>query len=234
MGIISEAQRAFPRAKIPHEEEYYRTVIAACADIYKGEPPWAYVKRSGLYGKGERRMSMLGGAKVLCDSLAALTFSSQADIYCADHRQQGLVERVLQGNGFWENMPSFFSRAYALGGGALKVFIDGDIGIDYISADSFIPVGGFCGSIKEGIFRSRFYKGGEAFTLLSGRAQTAAAFSRTGRCFPPVTDILGSRYLWRRCLMGFRNIRSMTSASRFSGTSDLRGRIIFQMRPCWG
>ena len=165
MGIISEAQRAFPRAKIPHEEEYYRTVIAACADIYKGEPPWAYVKRSGLYGKGERRMSMLGGAKVLCDSLAALTFSSQADIYCADHRQQGLVERVLQGNGFWENMPSFFSRAYALGGGALKVFIDGDIGIDYISADSFIPVGGFCGSIKEGIFRSRFYKGGEAFTL---------------------------------------------------------------------
>ncbi|MBS6591305.1 MAG: hypothetical protein KH324_07405 [Ruminococcus sp.] len=108
MGIISEAQRAFPQAKIPHEEEYYRTVIAACADIYKGEPPWAYVKRSGLYGKGERRMSMLGGAKVLCDSLAALTFSSQADIYCADHRQQELVERVLQDNGFWENMPSFF------------------------------------------------------------------------------------------------------------------------------
>ncbi|MCU6727988.1 Uncharacterised protein [uncultured Ruminococcus sp.] len=64
MGIISEAQRAFPQAKIPHEEEYYRTVIAACADIYKGEPPWAYVKRSGLYGKGERRMSMLGGAYV--------------------------------------------------------------------------------------------------------------------------------------------------------------------------
>lgn len=107
MGIISEAQRAFPQAKIPHEEEYYRTVIAACAEIYKGEPPWTYVKRSGLYGKGERRMSMLGGAKVLCDSLAALTFSSQADIYCADHRQQELVERVLQDNGFWENMPSF-------------------------------------------------------------------------------------------------------------------------------
>lgn len=165
-GIISEAQRAFPQARIPHEEEYYRSVIAACADIYRGEPPWAYVKRSGLYGKGERRMSMLGSAKVLCDSLAALTFSSQADIYCGDHAQQELVERVLQDNGFWENMPSFFSRAYALGGGALRVFIDGgNIGIDYISADSFIPVGGFCGSIKEGIFRSRFCKGGEAFTL---------------------------------------------------------------------
>ena len=49
MGIISEAQRAFPQAKIPHEEEYYRTVIAACADIYKGEPPWAYVKLSLIH-----------------------------------------------------------------------------------------------------------------------------------------------------------------------------------------
>lgn len=166
-SIVSEAARAFPGTNIPDGEEYYRSVIAACADIYRGEPPWAYVKRSGLYGKGERRISMMNCAKVLCDSLAALTFSGQADIYCADHGQQEFADRVLQENGFWENMPDFFSRAYALGGGALKVFADGGkVCVDYVPGDCFIPLGGFCGRVDEGIFRSRFCKGGKAYTLL--------------------------------------------------------------------
>ncbi len=201
-NIVSEAAKAFPDTRIPDEEEYYRSVISSCAEIYGGEPPWAYVKRSGLYGKGERRMSMMGCAKVLCDSLAALTFSSQADIYCADHAQQAIADRVLQENGFWENMPGFFSRAYALGGGALKVFADGGkICVDYVPADCFIPLGGFCGSIKEGVFRSRFFKGGKAYTLLekhgmgeNGVTVERALFSSKGG-FPgeriPVEEIFG-------------------------------------------
>ena len=146
-NIIFGAAKAFPQLKIPMEEEFYRNVIEVCGSIYRGEPPWGYVKRSGLYGKGERRMAQLGCAKVLCDSLAGLTFSSQADIFCDDRGQQEYAMRILQENGFWEKAPSFFSRAYALGGGAMKIYIDGGrVCIDYISAEDFIPTGNVIGS----------------------------------------------------------------------------------------
>lgn len=165
-NIISGAARAFPDTKIPFEEEFFRNVIEVCAGIYRGEPPWAYVKRSGLYGKGERRISQLGCAKVLCDSLASLTFSSQADIFCQSAAQQEYAMRILQENGFWEKAPAFFSRAYALGGGALKIYIDGGrVSVDYISAEDFIPVGSGRGGICEGIFGSRFLRGGREFAL---------------------------------------------------------------------
>lgn len=164
--IIAQAGQAFPGTALPDAGDHYDNIIALCNEIYRGEPPWAYVKRSGLYGKGSRRMSMLGCAKVLCDNFAALTFSSQADIYCADRAQQEFADRVLQENSFWENMPSFFSRAYALGGGALKIFLNGGkVCVDYVPADCFIPLGNGFGGINEGIFRSRFARDGVFYTL---------------------------------------------------------------------
>lgn len=166
-SIIRDAALAFPDTVLPDAEEYYRQIIESCGEIYRGEPPWAYTKKSGLYGKGSRRISMLGCAKVLCDNMAALTFGSQADIFCESSAQQKFVMQVLQDNGFWENMPAFFSRAYALGGGALKVFCsEGRVCIDYVSADSFIPLGTDCGGINEGIFRSCFMKNGQSYALL--------------------------------------------------------------------
>ncbi|MBQ5311738.1 MAG: phage portal protein [Oscillospiraceae bacterium] len=135
--------------------------------IYSGEPPWSYVRRSGLYGRGERRIAMLGCAKVLCDSLAALTFGTQADIYCADERQREYILSVLQKNNFWENMPSFLSRAYALGGGVLKVYSDGtDIHTDFVDADLFIPLTMRDGRVDGGIFAGAVYSHGERYTLL--------------------------------------------------------------------
>lgn len=166
-SVIDDGLEAFPKAASAALRSYYGGVMAECADIYRGEPPWSYVKRSGLYGKGERRLSMLGCAKVLCDSLAALTFSSQADIICGDRAQQEYAMRVLQENGFWEQMPAFLSRAYALGGGVIKVAVGGGkVFLDFISADSFIPTGYGHGGINEGIFRSRFSRGGTYFTLM--------------------------------------------------------------------
>lgn len=165
-NILNGAARAFPETKIPLEEEYFRNVIEVCGDIYRGEPPWAYVKRSGLYGKGERRISQLGCAKVLCDSLASLTFSSQADIFCKSPVQQEYAMRILQENGFWEKAPAFFSRAYALGGGVMKIYIDGGrVSVDFISAEDFIPVVSGRGGICEGIFGSRFLRMGREFAL---------------------------------------------------------------------
>ncbi len=152
-------------------------------DIYSGEPPWQYVKRSGLYGRGERRMAMLGCAKVLCDSLAALTFGTQADIYCTDERQREFILAVLQKNSFWENMPSFLSRAYALGGGVLRVYTDGeDIHTDFTDADQFIPLSTSYGAVDGGIFCGTVYSHGQRYTLIEkhedGRVERYLADSR--------------------------------------------------------
>ncbi|MGN0642535.1 MAG: phage portal protein [Huintestinicola sp.] len=166
-SIIADAARAFPDVMLPYSEEYYTNIIAQCDDIYGGEPPWKYVKKSGLYGKGQRQMNMLGCAKVLCDNLSALTFSGQPDIICTDPSQQKFVLEVLQKNNFWENMPRFLSKAYALGGGVLKVFLEkGYPVVDYVDGSCFIPCGGSGRQIDEGIFRSRLYRRGHCYTLM--------------------------------------------------------------------
>lgn len=166
-GIYEDAAAAFKLPADAGADAELFGLMDSWADIYRGEPPWAYVKRSGLYGKGERRMSMMNCAKVLCDSMAALTFGSQADIICGNREQQVFAERILQDNGFWEQMPAFLSRAYALGGGVVKVFLDGGrICLDFIGAESFLPMGFGCGGIDEGIFRSVYRRGGRYYTLL--------------------------------------------------------------------
>ncbi len=166
-NIASDAQRAFGLNSVPVSGDFYTDKIALCNSIYSGDPPWRYVRKSGLYGKGYRRMSMLNCAKVLCDNLAQLTFSNQVDISSANSAHYDFIMTVLQENGFWSNMPSFLSKAYALGGGAVKVLIsDKRIFLDYVDALSFVPCGYSGRGITEGIFENRFAKGGHCYTLL--------------------------------------------------------------------
>lgn len=193
-SIISDSLTAFPEAVLPDCEGYYSGIIAQCNEIYRGEPPWAYVKKSGLYGKGERRIAMLHCAKVLCDNMAALTFSTQADIICKDPLHQEYVDRVLQENNFWENMPSFFSRVYALGGGVLKTYLNGGkVCIDYIDADCFIPTGSGSGGINEGIFRSRWCKNGTRYTMLERHSLTDGHVCVDRALFASKNGYLGKR-----------------------------------------
>ena len=165
-GMIAQAAAAFPELDISDSEWFYENVISDCDDIYRGDPPWKTVKKSGLYQSGEREMAILNAAKVLCDELADMTFGQQADIAIADDDTQRFAERVLQDNSFWDRMPQFFSRAYALGGGAVRVFIaDGKVMLDYIDADSFIPTGMDGRKIDEAVFRNRTLKNGRYYTL---------------------------------------------------------------------
>ncbi len=165
-NIVCDAQTAFPELKIPDSGWFYESVISACDRIYRGELPWKTVKKSGLYGRGEREMSCLNTAKVLCDQLSDMTFNQQVDIIISDKDKQQFVNDVLQYSSFWDKMPRFFSRAFALGGGAVRVFTDGSkVLLDYIDADSFIPLEMNSRRIDEGIFRSRTRSRGKIYTL---------------------------------------------------------------------
>lgn len=150
----------------------FESGMTACTEaplwraVYSGHPPWEYVKRSGLYGRGERKIFALGCGKVLCDTLSMLTFSNQADIIVGDSLVQSFVTDVLDSCGFWENMPSFLSRAFGMGGGVVRSCISGgEVCIDFIGADSFLPLGQDKGRINSGIFRSAVVKDGKPLTL---------------------------------------------------------------------
>ena len=163
MSIISEAKKVFPEI-VPELGSYYG-VISDWDRIYSNSPPWKKVKKSGLYAKGSRSMSALLAAKVAADEFSRLTFSEQVTIVVAKPYEE-YVSKVLDKCGFWRRFPDFLSCAYALGGGAAKIYAaDGSPAIDYISADRFVPTAWDEGGISEGIFQSKICKNGFYYTL---------------------------------------------------------------------
>lgn len=139
--IVSDVMTVFSEINIPDISGYYQK-IDEWKDIFENNPPWKEVKRSGLHSKGMRIMNMLNTAKVLCDCFSDLTFSEQVEITVNDEEYQQYIEKALENNGFWEQMPELISNAFALGGCCLKVYADsGKPAIDYIHADKFVPVG---------------------------------------------------------------------------------------------
>lgn len=151
---------------IPDAESYYSTHIEEWKNIFENNPPWKKVKKCGLYKKGDRDLNRLNAGKVLCDCFSDLTFSEQCEITLSNKKYQEYVNRVLEQNGFWENMPEIISNAYALGGCAFKVFIsDKAPAIDFVHANKFLPVSWHGKSMTGGAFISVTQKNGKYYTL---------------------------------------------------------------------
>lgn len=177
-GIIFETSQAFPEISIPFDDVYYDDIISVCKTVFSGAPPWKKVKRSGLYGRGERDMALLNAAKVLCDTMSDLTFGRQADVIIDDPVKQQYVRNVLQNNSFWDKMPNNFSLGYALGGSLVRTFINGgEIKLDYSAADSFVPLERSSRSISSGIFRSKFSRYGKYYTLFEMHSHAPDGFT---------------------------------------------------------
>ncbi len=84
----------------------------------------------------------------------------------AKNALNGYVTKALNDNGFWKRIPEFLSAAYALGGGAVKVYAeDGKPKINYIAADRFVPTAWDERSVTEGVLESRIRKNGFFYTL---------------------------------------------------------------------
>ncbi len=147
---------------------YYSEYIDAWRRIYENSPPWQAVKRGGLYqNKGKRKLLRLNMAKTLCDNMSAMTFAEQCDISVGDADTQQIVTDILEANGFWNNLPDLLSSVFALGGGALKCYLEsGMVRIDYIPADRFIPVRWDGKGVTAAIFVSATAKGKDYYTLL--------------------------------------------------------------------
>ena len=177
MSIYSEIKQAFPELPIGNISDYYTNEIETAKKIYQGSPPWQTVKSSGIKKKSRRR-SLLNMAKVVCDKLAALTFSEQCDIKCDNEEYDRLIAETLEKNAFGSRFPEWLSRAFALGGGVLKLnIIDSELSVNYLNADTFFPVKWDNKHITGGIFRTTYTMGGKYYRIYEYSHVTGSGLS---------------------------------------------------------
>lgn len=168
MNVCERAGKIFGAAA-PDLSGYY-AASGRWRRIYCGEPEWMVVKKSGLYRGGSRRLNMLGAAKVLCDRFAVYAFAEEPEIVFEDKRCGDFVGRVLERNGFFGRMNEMLSYAFAMGGCVFRPYISGgEIGIDCVFGDGFLPLEWDGGQVKSGCFRSVSAKGGYRYVLYERR-----------------------------------------------------------------
>lgn len=164
MSIFSNVSEAFPQLKLVDISDYYKNEIESAKNIYQNHPPWGKIPCSNLGKKKTRHLALMNTAKIVCDKLATLTFSEQCDINIANEKTSEFVMNVLENNGFWERFPEFLSRAFALGGGAIKLYIEkNEIKLNYVNADRIYPVAWNNKKIEEAIFFTDYIKCGKYY-----------------------------------------------------------------------
>lgn len=142
----------------------YYADIQRWQDIYSGGGDWRYTRKGGIQG-GTRRMASLGAAKALCGELARLCFTEGTSMCYSDSDTGKFVEKVLKDSRFAERFPEFLEKSFALGGGVIRVYYDGNVRVDLVTADCFVPTAWNSREMTGGAFASRIMSGGRGYVL---------------------------------------------------------------------
>ncbi len=143
---------------------FYNGSLAEWQSIYNGGGSWRYTRKGGIKG-GSRRVASLNAAKTVCEELSRLCYAEGSELICSDSEGARLLERVLRENRFTERFPQFLERVFALGGGAVRVYWDEGIKLDFVTADCFVPTDWESGRITGAAFASRITRGSESYIL---------------------------------------------------------------------
>ncbi len=125
------------KGSLPLLAEYYAEA-ERFSDIVSGGGSWRFTAKGGLNG-GTRRLASLGAARAVCAELSRLCFTEGTAITSADPDTERFLCEVLKENRFYERFPAFLESVFALGGGAVKVYWDNGVKLDFVEADSFVP-----------------------------------------------------------------------------------------------
>ncbi len=163
--ILTAAREAFPKEDIPALDNFYE-YQSYWQDIYKGQPDWNRVRRSGLNSSGTRKMGSLNVGKLLCDEMSALCFAEQVEIACDNEKYKAYIDETLNREGFWKHIPELISRAFAEGGGVIREYVkDGRASLNYIPASDFIPLEWDNKRITAALFRTSICKNDWFYTV---------------------------------------------------------------------
>ncbi len=142
--------------------------ISYWKDWYKGyyKPFHHYVDFNGQDTIELDRYTLKMGKRV-CEEWANLLLNEKVKISVSQPSAEEYLKQVLSDNAFFKNANMLIENTFALGTGAfvLRLF-KSKIKIDYITADSIIPISHENGEIKEVCFASEFIKKGKSYTYV--------------------------------------------------------------------
>lgn len=176
---------------VPAFREYYTLFIFAWQAIYKGfYREWHEVTMRTLNNpKGKKRtMATMNAGKMTCSQMARYVWNERCSITAtgANHDAGSekpdplteFVDEVLRENRFGVSFGDLVEKAMALGGAALREWVEvpkdengndageGKIKIGYTMASQFVPTAWDNGHVKSGLFISREAKDGYYYTVV--------------------------------------------------------------------
>lgn len=170
---LSVAQEAYDRI-----ETYKKLYAGFCKDIHQ----YNYLH---LGTEKTRKLSSLKMPKVSAAKMATLVFNEKVEFNFSDDNLETYVMNVLKDNKFERNMRTQFEYMFALGGMAVEGFYDDGIKLNYIKADSFVPLAwNAAGDISEAaIVVSTSTKGTDRYTLVRFHTWDGPQYVITNKLF---------------------------------------------------
>lgn len=174
---------------VPAFREYYTLFIFMWQAIYKGfYRAWHEIPMKTLNDpKGKKRiMATMNAGKMACSQMARYVWNERCDIKASIAGYSGkepdplneFLQYVLTENNFGTSFGDLVEKSMALGGGALKEYVEipkdedgndigeGKIRISYHMASQFVPTAWDNSRVKCGIFISREARDGFYYTVV--------------------------------------------------------------------
>ena len=188
---VSESMNLFKKdvfelEGVPAFREYYTLFIFVWQAIYKGYyKAWHSVPIKTIKDpKGKTRtMATMNAGKMACAQMSRYVWNERCSITASstdkdDDPVNDFLQHVLKENRFGTAFGDLLEKAFALGGGALKEWVEipkdekgndigeGKIRIGYTMASQFVPTAWDNSRITSGIFISREAKDGYYYTIV--------------------------------------------------------------------
>ena len=173
---------------VPAFREYYTLFIFMWQAVYKGfYKAWHEVNYKTVKDpKGKKRtLSTMNAGKMACSQMARYVWNERCSITVSMDGNEGeddplndYLQKVLTKNRFWTAFGDLLEKSFALGGGALKEWVEipkdengndigeGKIRIGYTMASQFVPTAWDNSKVKSGIFISREARDGFYYTVV--------------------------------------------------------------------
>lgn len=190
-GADMFAKDVFELDGVPAYREYYQLFIFTWQAIYKGfYKAWHSVPLKTLNDpKGKTRtMATMNAGKMACTQMARYVWNEQCKITASTEGRDPenktpdplneFLQEVLKDNSFGTSFGDLLEKVMALGGGALKEWVEvpkdengndageGKIKLGYTMASQFVPTAWDNSRVKSGIFISREAKDGYYYTVV--------------------------------------------------------------------
>jgi A118 family predicted phage portal protein len=150
--------KLFKKTVIPPEVANQDENIVRWFEVFRCRAPWLkydYVTSDAV--RRTRQRFTLNMAKVACAEMAGLVLAEAPDV-----KASPLVLDLIRREKLWDNARKSLEYQGALGGQVFKLMInDGQIGLDFVKANNFIPLSWDSAQVNEAAFIDRRVINGE-------------------------------------------------------------------------